>query len=195
MQSVNNFKFKSIPIDLSSIAFDMAEGSLTEIKEIFFIEGKYAPIIRWCSFPQNDWPRPHQIICEFWRSHNTINEFTIENLEKNVAAVRVKPFLAIISKQDNDYEYEFIGDRYRNFHNISDKPETLLKTLDETNEAIPLLNYTLLSATTIRGQGVLCLYQAGTDTRPELWNKLTLPLMNGKGLVEKFVVCALRSPA
>ena len=196
MQSVNNFKFKSIPLDLSGISFDMAEGSLTEIKEIFFIEGKYAPIIRWCSFSQSDWPKPHQILCDFWRSSFSIDKLTLNAIDADEKLSRVKPYMAIISKQENDYHYDFIGERYGYFHDIDkSKAKTMLKSLEENQSAIDLLNYTMLTATSIRGQGLLCLYQGGSSSVPELWNKLILPLTDNKGITQKFVVCALKSPS
>lgn len=195
MQSVNNFKFKSIPLDLSGISFDMAEGCLTEIKEIFFIEGKYAPIVRWCSFSQSDWPKPHQILCDFWRSNFSVDNLNLKVIDADEKLTKVKPYLAILSKDDNDYSYDFIGERYAHFHSLDQKtPETLLTILNKEQTAIDLLNYTMLAATAIRGQGLLCLYQGGTDTSPQLWNKLILPLSDSKGLAEKFVICALKSP-
>jgi hypothetical protein len=196
MQSVNNFKFKSIPLDLSGMAFDMAEGSLTEIKEIFFIEGKYAPIIRWCSFPQNDWPKPHQIICEYWRNNFNISKFNLNDLDANDTLAKVKPYLALLSKKDTEFDYSFIGQRFADFHGISVKNnDGLLKSLERNQTAIALLDYTTVMATAIRGQGILSLYQGGTETAPLLWNKLILPLTDDKGIAEKFVICALRSPS
>lgn len=195
MPPVNSFEFKSIPLDLEGISFDLAEGCLTEIKEIFFIEGKYAPIIRWCSFPQNDWPKPHQLICEFWRKNFTIHDFTLNAIEEDDKLVRVKPYLAIISKNNHDFQYDFMGDRYQAFHNITESKDTFLSTLNKTQAAIPLLNYTILAATAIRGQASLCLYQGGDDLRPELWNKLIMPLSDHEGKVQKFVICALKSPS
>jgi hypothetical protein len=196
MQSVNNFKFKSIPLDLSGIAFDMAEGSLTEIKEIFFIEGKYSPIIRWCSFSQSDWPKPHQIVCDFWRLHFSVNTFTENTFNSEEALVKIKPYIAILAKQDTDYCYEYMGDRYADFHKLNKtKTPSILDSLNEKEDAISLFNYTALTATGIRGQGLLCLYQSGTDTHPELWNKLILPLSDSKGIAKKFIVCALKSPS
>ena len=196
MQSVNNFKFKSIPLDLSGISFDMAEGCLTEIKEVFFIEGKYAPIIRWCSFSQNDWPKPHQILCDFWRDNSTVDKFTLNAIESDASLTKVKPYIAIVSKKQNDYHYDFIGERFASFHQIDNTHcETLLTSLNASQSAIYLFNYTTLAATAIRGQGLLCLYQGGTDAMPELWNKLILPIIDSKGIAEKFVICALKSPS
>jgi hypothetical protein len=196
MQSVNNFNFKSIPLDLSGISFDMAEGCLTEIKEVFFIEGKYAPIIRWYSFSQSDWPKPHQILCDFWRDNGTVDKCTLNAIESNEKLAKVKPYIAIVSKKNNDYHYDFVGERFAAFHHINpEKPDTLLSLLNASQSAIDLFNYTTLAATAIRGQGLLCLYQGGTDTAPELWNKLILPIIDSKGIAEKFIMCALKSPA
>ena len=196
MQSVNNFKFKSIPLDLSGISFDMAEGSLTEIKEIFFIEGKYAPIIRWCSFPQSDWPKPHQILCEFWRSHFSVDTLNEGAFDSNPNLLKIKPYIAILDKEGADYQYTFIGERFANFHDIkTDNPATMLHALNDQQDAISLFNYTTLGATAIRGQGLLALYQGGTDANPELWNKLILPLTDNKGIAQKFVICALKTPS
>lgn len=195
MQSVNNFKFKSIPLDLSGISFDMAEGCLTEIKEIFFIEGRYAPIIRWCSFSEKDWPKPHQIICDFWKHNQNTNSFTLDALEQDAMLLKVKPYLAILSKKGHDYAYEFVGERFAHFHKMDTKsPETLLTSLNKSQGAIDLFNYTTLSATAIRGQSLLCLYQGGDERSVSLWNKLIMPIFDDKGMAEKFVVCSLKSP-
>jgi hypothetical protein len=193
--SIDTFNFKSMPLDLAGIAFDIADGSLSEIKELFFVEGKYAPIIRWCSFSQYDWPKPQQIVCDYWRSHDTIEAFNLSDFDTNEMLSAIKPYIAVLSKDKNDYTYDFIGEGYAKFHNLTTQnPASLLSILNHTQGAIDLLNYTIMAATAIRDQGAICLYQGGNDLNPELWNKIILPLKSTTSDAQKFIICALKSP-
>jgi|GEM_PF-6021383 len=193
--AINNYSFKSIPLDLSGISFDLADGALSELKELFFVEGKYAPIVRWCSSPQHDWPKPQQVICEYWRKHNKIEDFNFSDFSTHETLKLLKPYTAVLSKNNFDYEYDFIGDRFAHFHNLTtSNPVSLLSMLNHTQGAIDLLNYTIMDAAAIRDQGALCLYQGGSDINPELWNKLVLPLKSDHSNAQKFIICALKSP-
>lgn len=193
--AINKYSFNSIPLDLSGIAFDLADGTLSELKELFFVEGKYAPIIRWCSFPQHDWPKPQKLICEYWQKHNTIETFNFADFNTHEVLKLLKPYIAVLSKDQHDYTYDFIGERFAHFHNLTPQnPTSLLSMLNHTQSAIDLMNYTVMDATSIRDQAALCLYQGGTDMQPELWNKLIMPLKSKDSDAQKFIICSLRSP-
>jgi hypothetical protein len=175
--SVNSYNFKSIPIDLSEISFDIADSSISELKELFFIEGKYASIINWHSFSQSDWPKPQQVMFNYWRSCNTIETFNFSDFDSDECLKIIKPYVAVLIKKGQDYTYNYIGERFAFFHNlVKDNPVSLLTMLNHTQGAIDLLNYTILEACSIREQGAICMYQGGNDTNPELWHKLVLPL-------------------
>lgn len=189
--------FKGMSLDIPSIAFDIAEGYMTEIKEIFFIEGKYAPVVRWCSSVQKDWPVPHQILCDYWRSHTAIEDFSATRMvfHKNVAPVI--PYIVHLKRinYDDNYAYHFIGERATSFINLPmDYKGDLLSILNETHSSMDLFNITCLSAVAIRGQAMLCLYQDGTAQNPVLWNKFIVPLVNDTGKVTEFLICILRIP-
>jgi hypothetical protein len=193
--SLDSYNFKSIPINFSEISFDLAEGYISELKELFFIEGKYAPIINWHSFSQSDWPKPQQIIFDYWRSHNTIETFNLADFDKHDSLKLIKPYIAVLETRNDDYIYSFTGNRYAFFHNFTQsKPISLLSILNNTQSAIDLLNYVILAACSIRVQGAICMYQSGKDTNPELWHKLILPLSSDISDAKRYIVCALKSP-
>ena len=189
--------FQGIPLDVKGIAFDMAEGCLTEIKEIFFLEGKYPPIIRWCSYAQEDWPKPHQILSNFWRSNNYIDEFSIEKVRGDSSASRVIPYLVHLKRkgEDDNFEFTFVGERAAYFLGVSENyNEDLVSILERNQKAQDLFNLSCLSAAAIRGQGMLVLSQDGTEQNPILWNKMILPLIDRSGRVNEFIMCVLRMP-
>ncbi|MEM6602623.1 MAG: hypothetical protein AAF621_01110 [Pseudomonadota bacterium] len=197
MIAAQKMNFQGVPLDIKSIAFDMAEGCLTEIKEIFFIEGKYPPVLRWCSYAQPDWPKPHQILSEYWRERTYVDEFSIEEIMEGSLTRRIVPYLAKVSRigTDDNFKYDFIGERAAFFMGVPQTyDQNLISILEKTQSAQDLFNLTSISACGIRGQGMLVLSQDGTDADPILWNKMILPLTNRSGQVDEFVISILRMP-
>lgn len=197
MGTKHKIEFQGIPLDIKGIAFDMAEGCLTEIKEIFFLEGKYPPIIRWCSYAQEDWPKPHQVLSAFWRSHTYVDEFSIDKIKNDPTYGRVTPYLVHMKRVDEEdnFRFSFIGERAAYFLNVAENySEDLVSILSREQKANNLFELTCLSAAAIRGQGMLVLAQDGTEQNPILWNKMILPLIDRAGNVNEFIMCVLRMP-
>ena len=197
MAAQKELSFQGIPIDTKSIAFDMADGCLTEIKEIFFLEGKYPPIVRWCSYAQSDWPKQHQILSGYWRDHTFAEQFSIDDFKNDATLQTVLPFIVHLKmSRDEKYEYDYIGERAAQFMNMPQNFKGDLATIAvQTQKATDLFNLVSVAACAIRGQSVLILSQDGTDMKPILWNKLIIPLTNKSGHVVEFLMCVLRMPA
>lgn len=197
MSANSQLTFQGISLDIKAIAFDMAEGCLTEIKEIFFLEGKYPPIVRWCSYAQSDWPKPHQILSQYWRNNFYVDQFSLENLQNNPDLKLIMPYLVHLKQIDNgdNYAYNFIGDRAAYFMGLPQNyKEDLLGILKKSQKAQDLFNVTCVAACGVRGQGMLVLSQDGTEKKPVLWNKMIVPLLDRSGKAVEFLMCVLRMP-
>lgn len=198
MSANNCLNFQGIPLDVSSMAFDMAEGCLTELKEIFFLEGKYPPIIRWCSYAHSDWPKPHQILSQYWCDNYYAEKFSIGDFTSNPNTKMIAPYIVHFKEtpEGNNFYYNYVGERVCEFMKLDgiQKDKDLFSIVQKTKQANDLLNLVSLMACVVRGQGMIILSQDGTEQQPVLWNKMIVPLMDKNGKVIEILACLLRMP-
>lgn len=175
-----------------TLAMDMVDGCMISLKDIFFKAGKYAPIIRWVSKDDENWPTPHKLLGQYCFHHDTIDRFDAKEFARQ-SPKALFSYLFQIIKNGADYQYGYVGENASDF----------LKVDPQSNQTIPLIKNDILQqfckveliAIELRGQGIQVLQQEHTQTEVLLWNKVIFPIFDhNTGKVHEFWGCILRVP-
>jgi hypothetical protein len=194
-QHNNILSFKGIDIDPFEIAMDMSEGCLTEIKELYFIDGKYAPIVRWCAFSQPDWPEQLLTLFDFWNANaqcDTPKEM-FEILPKYKAHQGYYAYFRPMAG-GADYMSLYNGEDILGFSDFPVK-QSVYGQLPTKQEVKDLFHFCAFQASAIRGQPLLCMSQ-GTDKEgfPLVSTQLIAPFFTKQNTVTGIWVCGVRMP-
>ena len=186
-KTVQTLTFKGLPIDPYEIAMDLSEGCLTEIKELYFIEGKYAPIVRWCAFAQDDWPEDLKALFGFWRD-NFNTDLSADEIIKTpeLSAVRSALYTVVPSSAEQDFSVNYVGaDAVRTEFR---EGESFFDRVSEKQSVEDLFKFTVFHACAVRAQALLAMTQ-GTDKSgfPLISTELIAPFFNA----DNQIVCCV----
>ncbi len=194
-QQNNILNFKGIDVDPFEIAMDMSEGCLTEIKELYFIDGKYAPIVRWCAFSQPDWPVELLNLFEFW-SANLQTEKPEEAFKQSSKYEAAKEHYAYFKPVVGgvDYMPELIGNKIIGFSDFTVK-KSVYSQLSVQQKVTDLFYFCAFQATAIRGQPILCMSQGfDKEGSPIVSTQLIAPFFTKQNTISGIWSCGVRMP-
>ncbi len=181
----NILNYKGFPINLDNIAEDMTGGCLKELKEIFFLEGRYSPIVRWCSTLQNEWPNVHKSLFTAWRSGDLSN-CTPANVTQQPLLTAMRPSLVVAehAPAKSDFNFLHVGCDVRESGSAFREGNSLLRSVEFDSNASSLFLATCYVAAVLRAQPLLAIFQLGNNGKLAVRSSLIIPVnMAGNTLI------------
>jgi hypothetical protein len=193
MNLQHNFEYKGLEFDIDAIAFDMSEGCLREIKELFFLEGRFSPIVKWHSTLQPDWPAQHQNLFKFWKNNYTVEGYSVEDTLNDVNIKTLQDNLIVAHMDNQQIFIDFAGKKTE----INLKMPNVAYPFQYEDKASVMYIFNLVCyyATAIRGQPLLTVHQHFDykTNDMEIWSTLNCPIHNPDGKVLFFVSSTVSS--
>jgi hypothetical protein len=172
----NILNYKGFPINLDNIAEDMTSGCLKELKEIFFLEGRYSPIVRWCSTLQNEWPNVHKSLFSAWRGGDLSN-CTNANVAKQSLFAPIRGSLVVAEHvaAKADFNFLHVGADVRESGSVFREGNSLLRSVEFDSSASSLFLATCYVAAVLREQPLLAICQLGNNGKLSVRSSLIAP--------------------
>ena len=194
-KNVNIINYKKFPINLRAISEDLTEECLKELKELFFIEGRYSPIIRWCSSLQSDWPDAHKVLFDSWRN-NDLRDIDLNSIKSLPRLVPLRGSLSVceVVPGENDFRYVYIGEKIKAAGALFREGVSVVRSVEYDCGVAGLFLAVCLGACELRAQPLLTLYQS-SDMRGGLYvrSAMIVPVTDAVGKVTGFVSTVLMS--